>query len=222
MCDVNDLFYKVMDTEGKTVAIEGYLGKPEDCEILFVLREPDDPEPQTGFWFGDVVCGKKPGTKYKNVLGIIANKLLDGRKERQGDYSEILKKSAYINAFPFYGKNSKTDKCKEVIEALTSADADKGDCINCNSDAKAIANNRLRIMRDIKCSYIVTVGDVFNAINRDNATMLKGIQYQYHGSSEFGAFDWSNKTVVKFLHPCCWISYDKLIYADYSIEEKKS
>lgn len=214
MCDVNNLFCK----HGTTL-IEGYLGNPDECEILFVLREPDDPEPQKGFWFRDVVCGKqtgKTGTKYKNVLGMIAHKLLGGSEERQGDYSQVLRKCAYINAFPFYGKSSETDRCKAVIDALSSDGADKGGSIDCNSDVKAIANNRNRIIKDINCRYIVTVGDIFNAIKPKNATILKGIQYQYRGSSEFGAFALSdNKTVVKFLHPCCWISYDKLIAADF-------
>ncbi|MBO6060595.1 MAG: hypothetical protein J6P98_00570, partial [Clostridia bacterium] len=63
--------------------------------------------------------------------------------------------------------------------------------------------------------------DVFNAINHDKATILKGIQYQYRGITGFGAYDLSNeKTVVKFLHPCCRISYDKLIKADYSKDKK--
>ena len=36
--DVEKLFYR---PERKKGAIEGYLGNPEDCEILFVLKEPN-------------------------------------------------------------------------------------------------------------------------------------------------------------------------------------
>ncbi len=214
MSDVSDLFCKNKNEK----PIEGYLGDEAktDCKILFVLREPDDPEPQNGFWFKNVIEGGIGGTKYKNVLGMIANKLLNNSKERLDDYKQILKECAYINVYPFCGKSTKTDMCKEVINTLKSAEANKGDSIDCRSNAEAIANNRFRIIQDINCRYIVTVGDIFNAINHKNATILKGIQYQYRGSSEFGAFALSdNKTVVKFLHPCCWISYDKLIAADF-------
>ncbi|MBO6060668.1 MAG: hypothetical protein J6P98_00935, partial [Clostridia bacterium] len=74
MCDVSELFCK---------DIEGYLGCSEDpgkYEILFVLREPNDVNQQKGFWFKDVVKGEKRGTKYLNVLGRLANKLL-GRND---------------------------------------------------------------------------------------------------------------------------------------------
>ena len=81
MCNVEDLFYR---PDGKT-AIEGYLGKPEECEILFVLKEPNDSTPQ-GFWFKEVLekdeneWGKYEA-QYFHVLGTMAYRLLGGKAE---------------------------------------------------------------------------------------------------------------------------------------------
>jgi hypothetical protein len=202
MCDVRELFCK---------NIEGYLGCAEDpgkYEILFVFREPNDVNQQNGFWFKEVVEGKKLGTKYKNVLGRIANKLLN----KNDDYSQILKECAYMNISPFCGRNSKTPKFDEILSRMEHGNTSAGARIDPDSCPQAIADNRLSIIHNVDCKYIVTVYDIFGVIKPKDSPMLKGLIYGCEEKKrEFGAFELQgSKVVVNFYHPCCAISYDKL------------
>lgn len=218
MCDVSDLFYT---SEEKNNPIEGYLGDEakEDCKILFVLREPNDTDTQKGFWFKDVLEGNASGgTKYKNVLGRIANKLINHSFDTLDDYTSVLKRCAYINISPFKGSNTETDYCKRVINTLRDANPDFGEGIhhkNSNIEKpkiEQIANNRRRIIKDIKCKYIVTVHDVFKSLMPKDATVKKGIIYK---EKPQGAYWLDGKLIVNFKHPCCWISYEKLVEASF-------
>ena len=91
--DVEKLFYR---PESKKGAIEGYLGNPEDCEILFVLKEANTGGYETlskEFWMKRVIGPDdvELSDAYINVLGTIAIRFLN---PDQGEKSEFTK--AYL------------------------------------------------------------------------------------------------------------------------------
>lgn len=184
MCDVNDLFYKVMDTEGKTVAIEGYLGKPEECEILFVLKEPNTggyEKQSKEFWMQSVISDSPvpKSEQYLRTLGIIAANLLEIMPEKEQIdefYKNVLKHCAYINIYPFSGLGSEGKYYKKVKASLKRQEVrnlihtgpcylpeyEKTPCEE--SYFNAIACNRLQIIKSFNCKYVVTVCGAFEAI----------------------------------------------------------
>ena len=163
MCDVSELFYKV---DGKEV--EGYLGKPEECEILFVLKEPNDSNPQ-GFWFKNNVVDKceveREGQKYYKSLGSLAYMLLDISNEHSEDLTEALRKCAYININYKNGGPKASIDYKRTLNYLhfLNRKQDKK-WWKVYPDYQKRAEEILEIIKRIKCKYIVTTWDIFNAL----------------------------------------------------------
>lgn len=180
MSDVSDLFC----VNDRGFPIEGYLGKPEDCMILFVLKEPDTGgygTPSTVFWMESVI---KPGHEkysgpYLRTLGIIAAKLMGKMPaiEPEDDfYKEVLKSCAYINLYPFSGLGTEGENYKKVLNSLHEIEVrNRINMEPCKlpefeedpRDASyfdRIASNRLQIIKTINCNYVVTVCGAFEAI----------------------------------------------------------
>ena len=188
--------------------IEGFLGDPRECKILFVLKEPDT-ESAEEFWFKKGVdqCGK--GVKrYFHVLGKIAAIILkkDGDLDDEKFLESVLEQCAYINLNPIKGETKESPLYKDVLGKLKSA-TPKQNKISCYSDAEAIAANRKFILNEINCEYIVTVKGIYKTIT-ESLEEKEGIKYN---NKTFGAVDYCNKTLLWFYHPAYRsIKYDKL------------
>lgn len=141
------------------VYTEGYLGDKKKCDILFILREPDSGGKKADiFWFKQVVNGVKfkgedfdskkkartanaSGTRYKNVLGRIASKLLN---ITGGNYEDVLKNCCYMNVCPEWGEKQLS------LHYKVNADY-----------RKALIK---RIIEGHNTKFIVTVSDVFDKL----------------------------------------------------------
>lgn len=120
MSDVEKLFYR---PERKKDATEGYLGNPEDCEILFVLKEPNTGGYETlskEFWMKRVIGPDdvELSDAYINVLGTIAIRLLNPDQGEKSEFTkaylkEALSKCAYINIYPFSGLGTEGERYKK-------------------------------------------------------------------------------------------------------------
>ena len=206
MYSISSLLCKSKDNN----PIEGYLGEEESCNILFMLKEPNDPNPQNGFWLKDVVneltCG---GTKFINVMGKIANILLCGSNNTQG-YRHALQKCAFINMYPFCGNATKSSCYDETVKLLNSANLQQARPLDAETDVinyQDIANNRLALVFALKPRYIVTVDDIYNGLQKHkNGKELKGL---YYNVFYMRAYKLENgTTVVRFYHP----SYRRIKY----------
>lgn len=80
-------FYK--DKNGNV--IEGFLGDYNECEILFILREPNNNgEEPDDFWFKRVLTGKATnGKRYLRTLGSLYNVIND--KKDTSDRGPLLR-----------------------------------------------------------------------------------------------------------------------------------
>lgn len=220
MCDVKELFYSL---DGKD-PIEGYLGDSNECEILFVLREPHE-ESVNGFWFNKKVVNpetqeERQGQKYFKSLGTLAYKLLGGKDDSPCDckLEAALRKCAYINIYPFSGENRASyhynetlKKMKEFVRDKTSpSDSDvykeSDDIKDCH---KRIAMNRLQIIQTMDWKILVTVCGAFEAITNRNANdCCEGIKVGYKSGKKpdkvFRVASYNNacnKRIVSFYHP---------------------
>ena len=173
------------------VYTEGYLGDEKKCDILFVLREPDtDGKKADIFWFKQVVNGVKfkgldvdskkkarianaSGTRYKNVLGRIASKLLNITSE---NYEEVLKNCCYMNVCPESGEKQISLHYKV------------------NDDyRKALIK---RIIEEHNTKFIVTVSDVFDKLC--GATNESWLTYE---DKNFRKGKYEGVEVYEFYHP---------------------
>lgn len=219
MSDVEKLFYT---PEGKNHPIEGYLSDEakEDCRILFVLKEPNTGgygTPSEEFWMKRVI-GPDPvelSDAYLDVLGTIAIKLLDSE---QGEKTIITKdprknalsKCAYINIYPFSGLGTEGERYKKTLKEMKAISQKVTDdlCQLSSSDEEAykkIAMNRLQIIKNIKCEYVVVVCGAFEAIvgmspSKCIKTCCKGITLKKY-DKEFRVWKSFKKTIVSYYHP---------------------
>ncbi len=228
MCTVNDLFYKVKDNNGKLVAIEGYLGKPEECEILFVLKEPDDCNP-SGFWFKDVLDKDeadwdKYEAKYFHVLGTMAYRLRGGRKTAPEsiDLKDSLMHCAYINIYPCNGESHESKLYKKTLRRLrrivknsSSNKSNNSTCViteNDKEDLSLIAENRFQLIKEMNWNLLATVCGAFEAIvNKEAEECCEGIVSNSANSQKIfriSLFENNmNKQVLSYYHPshpCAW------------------
>ena len=197
MCDVNKLFYT---PEGNNDPIEGYLGDPKDCKILFVLKEPHEPNAD-GFWFKEKVVDKahdmlKGAEKqYFHVLGITAKKLIGTTAE---DYGSVLKRCAFINIYPFSGEATASMDFKSVAKMLRTACPEQGLAITKGSHPEEIACNRKAIIFGRKWEYVVSVKDVFEKLMPDGIEEFDG--FKTDGITR-PAFCYQGTTFLKIHHP---------------------
>ena len=209
---LEDLFVK--NKEG--YAIEGFLGEPNSCKVLFVLKEPNTGDYKTHsncFWMQRVLESKTHvphSGEYIRTLGIIAAKLLYPEKDPHQLNAEVFMKllgeCAYINVYPFSGLGKAGERYKSTLETLSALSvADR-----CNplpytlssefeTDYARIAHNRLRIIKDSDCNYVITVCGAFEAIVGKNAKDCpRGISL---GSKLFRVCKLYNKTIASYYHP---------------------
>ena len=91
---------------------EGYLGKPEDCKVLFIMKEPDSSgiDVREGFfWFQKVYQGEIKATKYLEPIRRVASLLLP-------DEEDPLSCAAYINLHPVNGSNYESESFKNTLK----------------------------------------------------------------------------------------------------------
>lgn len=224
MCDVSELFYKV---NGHT--IEGYLGNSNECEILFVLKEPNDPSPD-GFWLKKEVVDKvikepnvkleKAEEKYLHVLGYLAYRLSGGQRKKLSnrELAGALKHCAFINLYPCSGErntNSKENKYKKTLRRMKKIRKDKSHSkkpcyISNKEDYFNIAQNRLQIINSMNWKLLVTVCGAFEVIANKNAEeccvgiVAKKPEKQFRVACFENDM---NKYVLSYYHPsntCAW------------------
>lgn len=126
---------------------EGFLGKPEDCRVLLLMKEPDSSgiDVQAGqFWFQKVYQGKIKATKYLEPLQKIASLLLP-------DTDEPLSYAAYINLHPVKGGSYESESFRETLQLFKNG----SNIFNRWDIIKAIPNG----------GYVVTTKNIYYAAN---------------------------------------------------------
>ncbi len=126
-----------------------------NIKILFVMEEPHGEELNC-FWMKEKVLTQKEGTRYYNVLGAFAKKILNEKNN-----ASALKQCAYINFYPFKGDSSaKLDKetrksYKDLIKDWKKTQKNKGifdlesaHSITFESSNQELLCNRLKIIKD--------------------------------------------------------------------------
>lgn len=111
---MQDSFYK---------GTEGYLGSPENCKLLLLMREPncgdDGTAKENSFWMKKVVDGDKLpwGNTYLSKLGTIAALVQGYRNPYDASaWSDALKHAIYINMNPVSGKGTASKEYKMALE----------------------------------------------------------------------------------------------------------
>lgn len=206
--------------------IEGYLGDNKEAEILFILKEPNtkNVEEDDGFWFKKVISDENRtanGKRYFNILGSLAEKLLKCNESK----TELLKKCAYINLYPFSGENRQSNNYEEVLKALNNhlknGDQITNKTISESSAYNDIAENRISLINQIimsgKTKYIVTVREIYNILSKlpspcDNAkNHYLQLEYgrKHKTTKSFACHTLKNDLMLcEFWHPSyTWINY---------------
>lgn len=219
MLDVEQLFYT---PEGKNHPIEGYLSDAakKDCKILFVLKEPNTGGYETRseeFWMKRVI-GPDPvelSDAYLDVLGTIARKLLDSEQvEKDGitidQRKNALSKCAYINIYPFSGLGKEGERYKKTLKEMKAISQKVTDDLYqlSSSDEEAykkIAMNRLQIIKNIKCEYVVVVCGAFEVIvgmspSKCTKSCCEGITLEKY-KKVFRVWKRFEKIIVSYYHP---------------------
>lgn len=104
------------------------MGNPEDCEILFVLKEPNTGGYETlskEFWMKRVIGPDdvELSDAYINVLGTIAIRLLNPDQGEKSEFTkaylkEALSKCAYVNIYPFSGLGTEGERYKKTLKEM--------------------------------------------------------------------------------------------------------
>lgn len=206
---------------------EGFLGDENNSnqiDILFILREPNtgNKEKLDRFWFKDALEGNITGdtkaartaTLYKKVFGKIYTLLMNTKPD--------LKKCAYINLFPFCGGSTNSLQFRATRKALKrlegqfdfeSIEKYKENNNYTEEEYKKIAQNRLNIIRNLDCKYIVTTEDIFAAIaktEKKTGDIQKGFFLDYR-EKIFNKFEIKKDIwVYSFYHPSARVNIDNL------------
>lgn len=199
--------------------IEGWLGDAIEKSVLFVMKEPNDKNVKNFFFYDalygkiddwdDKVKAKRTATRMINVFGSIARKIIRqdiGENFCCNDCNknvDVLKKCAFINLSPFEGDSKVSKKYKEVVAALKNMDYDtcKYYPINKDSSNEEIAANRLSIMKNIECKYIVIIDDIFNNYFQGKGERIKGLEKPFKDANDyFQAIKLNNKKIYSFCH----------------------
>ncbi len=213
MCDVKSLFCKYGET-----FIEGYLGNSKECEILFVLKEPDAKEDDVrGFWFKEDILGKKPNNPYHKAFGIMASSVLN-----DNDTLHALNRCAFINVFPFCGEKSASDQYKSVLNELSKARPLPYNGITKKSDIKVIASNRRFLIDNIRGRFIITTCDIFEALicNEKHVNLVNGFEYRFEYDNHiltrvYKATEYKGKVLIACYHP----SYQRAYRGEFRIKD---
>lgn len=190
-------FYR--DINGKV--IEGFLGDSNECEILFILREPNNKgEKPDGFWFKKVLSGEKSnGGRYVGVLGRVYNLIKREKNTDQSVLIDNLKKCCYINIHPHFGYSSASKEYTEMLE-------------NFKKHVGEGAKNRWKIIdgliKEYGCKCIVTVPEIFSILCPKDRVTSEFVEYD---NKNFRVGKYKDAMVYEFYHPSYpRISYDKL------------
>lgn len=165
-----------MDKFGFIENLEGLLGEGDYLpELLFIMREPNC-QNQTNFWFKEAVVQKryshnvdknwKPeGTRFYNVLSMLAKRVLST------DDEFVLHRCAYMNLYPFSGKDKKSPKYIETLEffsKLENIDVNKNfDDLTIKKETQTVAEHRSYVIQNVVNSgvkNILTTGDIYDEI----------------------------------------------------------
>lgn len=215
MSDVEKLFYT---PTGKNDPIEGYLGDPEECAILFVMKEPNSGgynKPSGEFWMKRVVDPRNyvsRSGKYLRTLGTLAAKLLRVDFSRGEDnsklFKELLHKCAYINIYPFSGSGKAGERYDLSVHAISkqikaNSTRNEGVILSAKNeeDYCLIASNRIQLIKSIRCKYIVTVCGAFEAIVGkeakacDDGIVIDGKTFRAEKEKDSG------KVIAAYYHP---------------------
>lgn len=192
-------FYK--DKNGKV--IEGFLGDSKECEILFILREPNNngDEPND-FWFKRVLTRKVTnGKRYIRTLGRLYN-IINNKKDMSDKVLvENLKRCCYINIHPHFGYSSASAEYKTMLEDFKNKKTEG-------------ARNRWNIIDELienyGCKYVITVEDIFSAIySKLNTKLYEDVGFVY-GNKLFRSCEYKGASIYEFYHPSYPISYEKI------------
>lgn len=207
MCDVSNLFYKVNEV------VEGYLGDPENCKALFVLREPHaKKENVTDFWFKKKVLvpilsgNRSANNMYYKAFHRLAQLVIDT------GVNEVLLSCAFINAFPFCGEKYASAACKETIEKLRQAKPKAIEGITIDSEKEDIAANRRFIVENISKKIIFATCDIFEALVAKE-TRFDGLVYTFNtgkGKSiqkTYSAAYLNSRIIIAIYHPSYQFAY---------------
>lgn len=192
-------FYK--DKNGNV--IEGFLGDSNECEILFILREPNNNgEEPDDFWFKRVLTGKATnGKRYLRTLGSLYNVINDKEDTTDRAFAENLKKCCYINIHPHFGYSSASKEYKTTLEDFKSKETEG-------------ARNRWNIIDELidnyECKYVITVEDIFSAIYSGLNTKLHEDEGFVYENKVFRSCEYRGASIYEFYHPSYPISYEKI------------
>lgn len=192
-------FYR--DINGKV--IEGFLGDSNECEILFILREPNNMgEKPDGFWFKKVLSGEKSnGSRYVEVLGRLYNFVKGEKNTDKAVLTDNLKKCCYINIHPHFGYSSASEEYKNMLEDFKNKKTES-------------ARNRWNIIDELidsyGCKYVVTVEDIFSAIYSKLNTQLRVGEGFVYGNKSFRSCEYKGALIYEFYHPSYPMSYEKI------------
>lgn len=201
--------------------IEGYLGDKESAELLFVLKEPNT-QNANNFWLKRALDGKENNAeRYIYILGVLAGKILGKPFGLDEERRSLLKRCAYINLYPFRGKETASSEYMQVLNEFGSIGYDVTSVsIARNSPPKQVAQNRMAILHELSllgCRYAVTTQDIFSAVSRESKTDI-GIVIDYNRRGQkcqksfkrCKLFD-DRLTLYSFWHPAYTkISYENL------------
>lgn len=181
-------------------AVEGFLGDKNECEILFILREPNsNGEVADKFWFREVLEGNSIGTKYVNVLGRLCGIITKQEYDTIEKRKNLLKKCCYINFHPHFGEKNKSETYKMILDNFRDGQDNE------------IVKNRIALINFLiekhNCRKIVTVSDIFNILCRNSE---KYEWLSYDNNKKFFRGKYKSADVYEFYHPSFAINYDKL------------
>lgn len=208
--------------------IEGWLGDSKEKTVLFVMKEPNDKHTENFFLY-DAIYGqtdgwdnkaKRTATRMINIFGSLARKITKQDENEVfncRDYNkniEALKSCAFINLSPFSGEGTASVKYNCVVKVLNNVEYDT--CQFCKiskeSNKNEIAENRLSIIKNIECDYIVVIDDVFENYFKGKGEPITGILKPFKNlDGDFKAIELGGKKIYSFCHHANRrINYSKL------------
>lgn len=160
--------------------IEGFLGERNEARVLFLLREPDDPDAQI-FWMRKVLDDERfrrgRGPKYADTLSALARHLLG--------CPDAIRRCAYINLYAAGGESSASRMYGLTYRAF------RGETLSASPADKAAAETRAAqvkgLLRDFVTSgteHIVTVGSIYQLLRGMPGTRVIRAEEDYDPSEK--------------------------------------
>ena len=171
---------------------EGFLGDPEDCKILFLMREPNSEgkKADNQFWFKRVVDGEKLPRSgcYLSKLGQIASLLLKIPACNNEQRIPALRQAAYININPVCGQGTASNEYGDAIKWF------KEEKEKCEILGKEYDSRWKIIFGMPNQGWIVTVGDIYDAmykvLDKKKAVVKKEKQDDGTKKKQYDGTDW--------------------------------